>query len=475
VECPQRSEGCTWTGVRHVLAKHNTIENCAPLKEKSFRLKQKELQTQNEALLQRVCPEFNEGMITLDVGGTRHTVSRSILLSKPGSLLSALFQSREGLQLPKDRFPYICLDRDPESFAELLYYLRCGKCRSLQAYKLVLVEAAFWHIDVDRHIVSTEDLMAGGGIISAVLLDLSSVILGSLTFRNSRFDRCIMPSRVLGQATLRASMIDRCSSSNGSINFCLQMSEMVECRFRDLDYIELSLSTSQIQRCDFVGSTYINIVQGEGRTAIVDCNFSNSTEVSIHSEKDALKVRDCDFSGVDQLICVGANFTRCEFVESSSVDIQGSFEECKFTSASAISIQSHSTFTACDFSDTNVTIIFKSETQLPTIGSCNLASCNLIINLEDHTNMERFQKWIMETFEKLPEFPDVVHVNVVRLHVSNLQSFISACYPPPAHFNALYGGHVGQWHQQEESRLSQIMATWSNLPVRLEWKFPVAE
>jgi len=64
-----------------------------------------------------------DDIVKLDVGGTRVTVSRSLLTSVRGSLLASYFSGRHGDQIRKidNR---IFVDRDPGIFRLMINYLK---------------------------------------------------------------------------------------------------------------------------------------------------------------------------------------------------------------------------------------------------------------------------------------------------------------------------------------------------------------
>jgi len=60
--------------------------------------------------------------VTLNVGGTKYTTSRSTLLSYEGSLLSKMFAP--GIEPYRDVDGYYFIDRDPVYFRHVLNFLR---------------------------------------------------------------------------------------------------------------------------------------------------------------------------------------------------------------------------------------------------------------------------------------------------------------------------------------------------------------
>src|SRR4051812_26346261 len=66
----------------------------------------------------------NKGKITLDVGGKLYTTSLTTLCSDPNSMLAAMFSGR--FELPKDEKGVVFIDRDGETFGNILYFLRTG-------------------------------------------------------------------------------------------------------------------------------------------------------------------------------------------------------------------------------------------------------------------------------------------------------------------------------------------------------------
>eukprot|EP00088_Acartia_fossae_P062007 TRINITY_DN7462_c0_g2_i1.p1 TRINITY_DN7462_c0_g2~~TRINITY_DN7462_c0_g2_i1.p1 ORF type:complete len:224 (-),score=55.98 TRINITY_DN7462_c0_g2_i1:107-733(-) len=68
--------------------------------------------------------------ITLNVGGTRFQTSRTTLLSEPESMLAKMFDPVSPMKPAKTQDGVFFIDRDPDTFKEVLSYLRSKEISS---------------------------------------------------------------------------------------------------------------------------------------------------------------------------------------------------------------------------------------------------------------------------------------------------------------------------------------------------------
>jgi len=98
--------------------------------------------------------EVQAGKIKLNVGGTYFTTSVSSLTREPNSMLARLCTSY-GFEPSADDGAYF-LDRDPEMFKPIMFYLRMGKLEPKISKENILEEAKYFMMEKLVNIIETE-------------------------------------------------------------------------------------------------------------------------------------------------------------------------------------------------------------------------------------------------------------------------------------------------------------------------------
>lgn len=201
VRCQYRDNGCSWTGSRGALVEHldkqcQLVIVLCPLAPgcqhkgprraidshlgTSCTVRRQQQRQRELASLAEVCKSVNPASaLELNVGGTLFSTTRETLCKHSGSLLHALFSSKE-LRYQADGSVF--LDRPPKVFEWLLTWLQTGlvpKRLTEEQCDLLAAEVAFWKLDEAFH--STALLVTTTLPASPQPLDISQTVISTHT------------------------------------------------------------------------------------------------------------------------------------------------------------------------------------------------------------------------------------------------------------------------------------------------------
>jgi hypothetical protein len=93
-------------------------------------------------------PQQQDDVITLNVGGTLFSTTRSTLMRDSECMLARMFSKQQQMSLTRDSAGNVFIDRDGTHFRHILNYLRCGALPNLppEARKELILEADFYQI-----------------------------------------------------------------------------------------------------------------------------------------------------------------------------------------------------------------------------------------------------------------------------------------------------------------------------------------
>uniref|UniRef100_A0A4W3H794 BTB/POZ domain-containing protein KCTD9 n=1 Tax=Callorhinchus milii TaxID=7868 RepID=A0A4W3H794_CALMI len=269
--------------------------------------------------------------ITLNVGGTYFTTTRSTLVNKePESMLAHMFREKDAWGNKKDQRGGFLIDRSPEYFAPILNYLRHGQLITNDGLNLlgVLEEAKFFGIEslieqlelaikislpaedhtpisrkeFVRFLLATptkSELRCQGLNFSGT--DLSRLDLRYINFKMANLSHCN-----LSHANLCCANLERADLSGANLDganlqgvkmLCsnAEGASLISCNFEDPSGLKANLEGANLKGVDMEGSqmTGINLRVATLKNAkLKNCNLRGATLAGTDLE-------NCDLSGCD--------------------------------------------------------------------------------------------------------------------------------------------------------------------------------